>query len=119
MIDLSELFDFLGDVADNSDVSIPDEISLPESVDSIALDDYDSVDADGVSFRGKDTLPSGYNEDGFISDGNITLESTISDREVTFRKFNKGGSEYVLYNGNYIRLTGNTVTIGGIKYDVP
>lgn len=119
MIDLSELFDFLGDVADNSDVSIPDEISLPESVDSIALDDYDSVDADGVSFRGKDTLPPDANSDGYISKGNITLEATISDTETTFKKYNKGGSDYVLYNGNYIKLTGNTVTIGGIRYDVP
>lgn len=111
-------FDTISDFdIENSDYLSDLEVS--DNIDSIGLDGYDSTDSDGITFRGKDTLPSGHKEDGYINEGDIKLESTVSEKEEKFRKFTKGGSDYVLYNGNYIKLTGNTVTIGGIKYDVP
>ena len=118
---LSEIADILdmNDLSDIAECSNMYDISNADSCDPFDTGFATNEGAYNVSFEGKDTLPPDANSDGYISKGNITLEATISDTETTFKKYNKGGSDYVLYNGNYIKLTGNTVTIGGIRYDVP
>ena len=58
------------------------------------------------------------NADGYIPDGNITLERTISGSTDSFPHYTKDGHDFVKVGGRYIQVDGgNTVTINNIKYD--
>lgn len=68
-MDISDLIDFFGEASANLDIDIPDEISLPDDIDSIDIDngDYadDIVDNHNVSF-GKTNCPPNASSDGYI-----------------------------------------------------
>ena len=65
-----------------------------------------------ISFCGTD------NSDGFIYEGSISLERTISNTSDTFPHYTKDGHDYVKVGSRYICVDkGNTVTINNIKYD--
>ena len=97
---------------DNIDISDDDNTFIDE-----AMDEYHNK-GDHMTFRGRDTLPSNANSDGYIPNGHQELTSTVSEIHKTFKLYSKGGHDYVLYNGNYYQIDGTgTVTIGGIKYD--
>ncbi len=69
-----------------------------------------------ISFKGH--LPRNHNSDGYIPDGNITLERTESGNTDTFKVYNKDGGQYVHEGGKWIRVDGGgTVNIKGVKYD--
>lgn len=71
---------------------------------------------DAISFKG--VLPSDHNSDGYIPDGKVTLEQTISGHTDTFKVYNKNGGLYVYEGGKWIRIDGiGTVNIKGVKYD--
>ena len=74
---------------------------------------YDTPDqGNAISFLGSSK------SDGFIPDGTIKLERTISGTTDTFDLFTKGGHEYVKVNGCFIQIDGSgTVNINNIKYD--
>lgn len=65
----------------------------------------------------RDSLPHNANSDGFIPKGNITLTSVVGKTKTTFKLYVKRGSLYILYYGNYIKLSGRkTVNIGNVQY---
>lgn len=67
--------------------------------------------------RTRDGLPRNANSDGYIPKGNITLTSVVGKTRTTFKLYSKRGSLYILYYGNYIKLTGRkTVNIGHVQY---
>ena len=69
-----------------------------------------------ISFKG--VLPPDNNSDGYISNGKITLERTISGKTDTFKVYNKDGGQFVHEGGKWIRIDGSgTVNIMGVKYD--
>jgi hypothetical protein len=80
---------------------------------------YDTPDqGNEISFQGKDSLPPNANKDGFSPQGSIELERTISGSTDKFKLFTKDGKKFVLFNGNYIPISGSgTVNINNIKYD--
>jgi hypothetical protein len=114
---ISDIGDSVSDISD----------TIPDISDSISDLEYygeapDFVDNDlsynnpehgnAISFLGN------ANSDGYIPDGTIKLERTISGTTDTFKLFSKDGHDYVLVNGSYIRVDGvGTVTINNIKYD--
>ena len=69
------------------------------------------VNRGNVSFRGEDS-------DGYIPDGNITLERVSSGIKETFPHYYNGNIDYVKYGSSYIRVSGcgKFVTIGGVDY---
>lgn len=87
--------------------------------------DYDCNDPIDCSFDSSNsydgynvTFGASENSDGYISQGNISLERTVSGTSDSFDHYTKNGHEYVKVGNNYIRIDkGNTVTIKGIKYD--
>lgn len=73
-------------------------------------------DNDDISFKG--ALPPDHNRDGYIPDGKITLERTVSGDTDTFKVYSRDGGRYVHEGGKWIRVDGNgTVNIKGVKYD--
>lgn len=117
---ISDIGDSVSDLSDISD-TIPD---ISDSISDIEYygDTPDFVDNDfshnnpeqgnAISFLGN------ANSDGYIPDGSIKLERTISGTTDTFKLFSKDGHDYVFVNGSYIRVDGvGTVTINNIKYD--
>ena len=73
---------------------------------------------DNLNFMSRNTLPPNSNADGYIPDGKVSLTSTISDLEDTFKLYRKDDHSYALYNGHYYRIDGpGMVTINGIKYN--
>ncbi len=61
----------------------------------------------------------GTNSDGYIPDGKVTLERTISGSDDTFSAFRKGSHIYVETSPNhYVQVDGvGTVKINGVMYD--
>lgn len=84
------------------------------------ISDYDFGDSD-LSFRGIKTdskLPPNANSDGYIPKGKISLERVISGITDKFDLFKKDGAKYVLYGGDYIKISGTSdVVINGIRYN--
>lgn len=80
--------------------------------DSYTGNSYSSGNSSEISFRG-----TGSNSDGYIFQGNISLERVISGKTESFYLFNKGGIDYVAKSksGPYYRLSG-CMTINGIDY---
>lgn len=110
-MDLDEILDALGLVSD-IEIDVPDSIDLPEDfIDTPdAFDDIE--DQYNVSFGADE------NADGFIPDGKISLERTISGSTDSFPHYTKDGHDYVKVGSSYIRVDrGQTVTINNIKYD--
>lgn len=108
---------------DIPDIDVPDidittdlgnDINIPETDLN-----YDTPDqGNEISFQGKDSLPPNANKDGFSPQGSIELERTISGSTDKFKLFTKDGKKFVLFNGNYIPISGSgTVNINNIKYD--
>lgn len=102
---------------DVPDIDVPDidittdlgsDFNIPETDVN-----YDTPDqGNAISFLGSSK------SDGFIPDGTIKLERTISGTTDTFALFTKGGHEYVKVNGCFIQIDGSgTVNINNIKYD--
>lgn len=80
-----------------------------------SVDDLDILgltDGYNVSFTGTDV-------DGFIPDGKITLERTISGIDDSFEVFRKNGHLWVEASPNhFVQVDGSgTVKIDGIEYD--
>lgn len=102
---------------------LPDIPDVPDVDDSYGIGNLDFADSnsqDGynVPFMGRDTLPPNANSDGYIPDGSISLNRTISDITDSFKHYTKDGHDYILYHGSYIRVDGSgTVNIGGVSYD--
>ena len=114
-----------GAVGANLDIDIPD-FDVGSSMPDIDFD-YDSdMDFDNQLTLGSD-YDNGYNvsfgasenSDGYIPDGTISLERTISGDSDSFPHYTKDGHDYVkLGPGNYVRIDqGNTVNLRGVKYD--
>ena len=58
------------------------------------------------------------NADGFIREGQISLERTVSGSSDTFEHYTKEGHDYIKIGNRYIQVDkGDTVTINNIKYD--
>lgn len=119
-----------GNIDIDGDFDLPGDIDV--DADGIQLLDADGaagmnsdasrpdVDTDGLPFRAqtRDGLPAGANRDGYIPNGSITLQKQAGGGSSTFKLYTKGGSRYVLYFGDYIRLSGSSVRIGGITYSL-
>jgi hypothetical protein len=74
--------------------------------------DCDANNGYNVSFGANE------NADGFIPDGKISLERTISGSTDSFPHYTKDGHDYVKVGSSYIRVdSGQTVTINNITYD--
>lgn len=80
--------------------------------DSYTNNSYSSDYSGEIVFRGTDS-----NSDGYIFQGNISLERVISGKTESFYLFNKGGIDYVAKSksGPYYRLS-SRMTINGIDY---
>lgn len=96
---------------------------IDDDIDDID-DDFDDVDdADEIDDDVNDVAfgqrPTNANSDGYIPDGSVTLERTLSGTEDTFKVYSKGGHKYVHLGGDrFIQVDGSgTVTINGVKYD--
>lgn len=110
-IDLPDMFDSDSnyDLGDFGDTTLDYDLDISEIGSDI--DNYNNV-----TFRGNN--PPNANSDGYIPDGQVTLERTISGTTNTFKCFTKDGHDFVYKNGQYIRIDGSgTVTINNIKYD--
>lgn len=71
---------------------------------------------ENISFKGH--LPHDNDKDGYIPDGNITLERTVSGNIDSFKVYEKDGGHWVHEGGRWIRIDGSgTVIINGVKYD--
>lgn len=58
------------------------------------------------------------NSDGFIRQGSISLERTVSGSTDSFAHYTKDGHDYVKVGSSYIQVdSGKTVTINNISYD--
>lgn len=87
-------------------------------LDYISGEDIEISEDGMISFKGHDTLPPNANKDGYTPDGTVELERTVSGSTDKFKLYTKDGHDYVLCNGNYIRVDGaGTVYINNIKYD--
>lgn len=116
--------DLNSDSIDHTDFSslqsFDEDFDIPDDEDPFldeVMDEYHQENSH-TTFRGRDSLPSNANSDGYISKGHQELTSTISEIRKTFKLYSKNGHDYVLYNGRYYQIDGTgTVTIGGIKFD--
>lgn len=78
------------------------------------IDDF--CERNNLTFKGH--LPPNYDKDGYIPDGSVYLERTVSEDTDKFKVYVKDGGKYVHEGGKWIRIDGNgTVTIKGVKYD--
>lgn len=67
---------------------------------------------DGTTFGGATS------SDGYVHEGKISLERTVSGITDTFEHYTKGGHDYVKVGARYIQVdSGQTVTINNVKYD--
>ena len=65
-----------------------------------------------TSFQGSQT------SDGFIYEGKINLERTISGKADRFEHYTKDGNDYVKVGNDFIRVDkGQTIEINNVKYD--
>ena len=119
----------LGAIGANADFDFDFDIQIPD----VDLPDFDLPDIDISNFDGDIDTDVNYDvpdqgnsisflgnskSDGFIPDGKVKLERTISGITDTFDLFTKGGHEYVKVNGCFIQIDGSgTVNINNIKYD--
>lgn len=102
-----DIFDFDGDIFSDDGGLFGTESAPIDDLDILGL-----TDGYNVSFTGTDV-------DGFIPDGKITLERTISGIDDSFEVFRKNGHLWVEASPNhYVQVDGSgTVKIGGIEYD--
>ena len=102
-----DIFDFDGDLLD-SDLGL--DLGYNSDYPSDAFPHLN--DQYNVSFGANE------NADGFIPDGKISLERTISGSTDSFPHYTKDGHDYVKVGSSYIRVdSGQTVTINNITYD--
>lgn len=105
-----------GDYSVGTDFSDMSEFDLSDE-DFVASNNYGNNsyltnDGYNVSFG------SSANSDGYIHQGNISLERTISGITDSFPHYTKGGADFVKIGNSYIRIdSGTTVTIKNVKYD--
>lgn len=109
-----------------SDANIDFDFDIDDSgidVPNVDVDFYDQpvVDLDWDDGNNGYNISFGASEntDGYIPDGTISLERTVSGYSDTFPHYTKDGHDYVkLGSGNYVRIDqGKTVNLRGIKYD--
>ena len=102
-----DFFDFDGDVFSDDGGLFGAEGTTIDDLDVLGL-----ADGHNVSFMGT-------NSDGFIPDGSVTLERTISGIDESFKAFRNGGHIYVETSPNhYVQVDGSgTVKIHGVEYD--
>lgn len=111
-MDLSDIIDLFGDSIDASNLSIDDEISLPDNMDSVELDDCDSIDTNGynVSFGAQ-------NETLKRSGGGLgSLDVTITKEPGSSNLFCITDGTHTIHN---VKGGTNSITIDGIKYFLP
>ena len=98
------------DIDMNSDMSDYGDMEFDHN--DYILNHQDDSYYNNISFHGNE------NSDGYIPDGKISLERTISGNTDTFEHYTKNGHDYVKVGNKYIQIDkGNTVTINNIKYD--
>lgn len=88
---------------------------MDSSVDDgeiLGLNGLESLDDYNVSFMGS-------NSDGYIPNGTVTLERTISGIDESFKAYRNGGHIYVETSPNhFVQVDGSgTVKIHGVEYD--
>lgn len=101
-------------------IDLPDDafdfdIDVDADIDSDCQYTFDSDSDYGYNIA----FGASENSDGYIPDGTISLERTISGGSDSFPHYTKDGHDYVkLGPGNYVRIDqGNTVNLRGVKYD--
>lgn len=113
---MMDLFDF-----DNGllDLDIDGDMSMFDHGDiELEYDDYFLNQTDGLLCNDEVSFTGSENSDGYIPDGKISLERTISGNTDTFEHYVKNGHDYVKVGNQYIQIDkGNTITIDNIKYD--
>lgn len=102
-----DIFDFDGDIFSDYGGLFGTECTSVDDLDILGL-----TDSHNISFTGTDV-------DGFIPNGKITLERTISGIDESFDVFKKNGHLWVETSPNhYVQVDGSgTVKIDGIEYD--
>ena len=97
----------------DTDANMVPDMSLDTDLDISDQQDSDLGLGNGVSFGASP------NSDGYIHQGSITLQRTVSDIKDSFPHYTKDGHDYVkLSSGIYVRVDqGVSVTLNGIKYD--
>ena len=102
-----DFFDFDGDLLD-SDLGIDLGLNPDYTPEAFAgLEDQYNV-----SFNANE------NSDGFIRQGSISLERTVSGSTDSFAHYTKDGHDYVKVGSSYIQVdSGKTVTINNISCD--
>jgi len=104
-----DFYDINTDLSSINPLDYQNDINMESPIDD---------DCYNVMFCGKNDLPPNANSDGYISSGEVCLNTTVSDIPKFFKLFIKDGHKYILYNRSYYRIDGvGTVTIGGIKYN--
>lgn len=104
-------------IGQDIDIDIPGCDDGDNDIDFDASDNYGNNsyltnDGYNVSFGSSD------NSDGYIHQGNISLERTISGITDSFPHYTKDGADFVKIGNSYIRIdSGTTVTIKNVKYD--
>ncbi|MBQ8853938.1 MAG: hypothetical protein IJZ67_06500 [Alistipes sp.] len=88
---------------------------MDSSVDDgeiLGLNGLEGLDDYNVSFMGS-------NSDGYIPNGTVTLERTISGIDESFKAYRNGGHIYVETSPNhFVQVDGSgTVKIHGVEYD--
>ncbi len=88
---------------------------MDSSVDDgeiLGLNGLEGLDDYNVSFMGS-------NSDGYIPNGTVTLERTISGIDESFKAYINGGHIYVETSPNhFVQVDGSgTVKIHGVEYD--
>lgn len=108
-------------------LDISDKSDIPDSFDFSCIDAENNntelidsnSDFNNISFCGKNDLPPDANSDGYIPRGNISLDRSTCNGTEQFKLYTKDNSQFVLYKGNYIKITGHkTIDIGGISFRI-
>ena len=123
MVDAADMMD-IAEMTDYADLDF-DTLENAGLTDNLLYEDTDlSTYSDGISNIEDGGSPynvsfqASENSDGFIPDGKIELERTVSGHKDSFPHYTKDGHDYVKVGSSYIRVdVGQTVTIGNVKYD--
>jgi hypothetical protein len=116
----------IGEVGENADFGDMFDSLIEQGIDltQYSIEEIREV-LDGA-FENSTDLDDAYNvsfgstegSDGFIKDGKIELERTVSGSTDTFEHYTKDGHDYVKVGGTYIRVdSGKYVNINNICYD--
>lgn len=82
------------------------------------IDNLNPICGNGDDLTFKGHLPPNYDKDGYIPNGSVYLERTVSEDTDKFKVYVKDGGKYVYEGGKWIRIDGNgMVAIKGVKYD--